>query len=82
MKIYYAMKFRDPLNTSFMMFLVVESITECIAFQGPATLTSLVLATVLSLKFNEKNETSYYPHQQRLSGPDAEPENEGYPQSR
>lgn len=82
MKIYYAMKFRDPLNTSFMMFLVVESITECIAFQGPATLTSLVLATVLSLKFNEKNETSYYSHQQRLSGPDAEPENKGDPQSR
>lgn len=81
-KIFYAIKFRDQANVAFILFLLIDGITEIIAFQGPATTTTIVLATVLSLKFNEKNETSYYSHQQRLSGPDTEPENKGDPQSR
>jgi O-antigen ligase len=81
-KLYYALKQKDQLNIAFLCFLMVGGLTEAVAFGGTVAISTFALATVLSLKFNEKNETSYYPHQQRLSGPDAEPENEGYPQSR
>lgn len=81
-KMYYALKQKDQLNIAFLCFLMVGGLTEAVAFGGTVAISTFALATVLSLKFNEKNETSSYSHQQRLSGPDAEPENEGYPQSR
>jgi exopolysaccharide production protein ExoQ len=81
-KFYYALKQKDQLNVAFLCFLLIDGLTEAVAFGGTVAISTFALATVLSLKFNEKNETSYYPHQQRLSGPDAEPEDKGYSQPR
>jgi exopolysaccharide production protein ExoQ len=56
-KIFYAIKFRDQANVAFIIFLLIGGITEPIGFFGPATTTTFVLATILSLKFNERNKT-------------------------
>lgn len=81
-KFYYAIKQKDQLNIAFLCFLLIDGMTEAVAFGGTVAISTFAFATVLSLKFNEKNETSSYPHQQRLSGSDAEPEDKGYSPSR
>lgn len=62
-KFIFAFRFRDPLNVSFLTFLLIDGMAEPIAFYGPATTTTLVLAAVLSFKYKETNETSHNPHQ-------------------
>jgi exopolysaccharide production protein ExoQ len=66
-KFYYALRARDPLNIAFITFLLIDGITEPIAFYGPATTSTLALATVLSLNYRDKHETDSGPYQQRLS---------------
>jgi O-antigen ligase len=67
-KAYFAFKAKDSLNIAFILFLMFVGIMEPIAFGGTATTSTLVLATVLSLRYRTGHEADYSPHQQRLSG--------------
>jgi exopolysaccharide production protein ExoQ len=71
-KIYYSIKSGEQLNMAFIVFLLIDGLTEPIAFQGPATTTTIVLATVLALNFKERtaNEAVDPTYQQRLPGSD------------
>ncbi|MGE0754807.1 MAG: O-antigen ligase family protein [Alphaproteobacteria bacterium] len=68
LKIFYSFRSRVQLNIAFIFFLLVDGLTEPIAFQGPATTTTLVLATVLALNYSHNHETDPPAHKQRLSG--------------
>lgn len=68
LKIYYSFRTKVKLNIAFITFLLVDGLSEPIAFQGPATTTTLVLATVLALNYSHKHETNTGAHQQRLPG--------------
>jgi O-antigen ligase len=65
-KIYYSIKSGEQLNIAFIIFLLIDGLTEPIAFQGIATTTTLVLATVLALNYGVRDETGYRAYQQRL----------------
>lgn len=67
-KVYYSFKSREPLNIAFIVFLLIDGMTEAIAFQGVATTTTLMLSTVLALNYRTTNETVDTAYQQRLSG--------------
>ncbi|MGB4058176.1 MAG: O-antigen ligase family protein [Alphaproteobacteria bacterium] len=68
-KLYFSLKSKEPLNIGFISFLLINGMTESIAFQGVATTTTLVLAIVLALNYRtEDDETSDTAHQQRLPG--------------
>jgi exopolysaccharide production protein ExoQ len=61
-KVYFSFKSREQLNIAFIFFLLIDGLTEPIAFQGPATTTTLVLATVLALNYRHKHGTkTHYP---------------------
>lgn len=61
-KMYYAIKAQDSLNIAFIFFLMLVGITEPIAFGGTATTSTLVLATVLSLRYRSTYEADNPPH--------------------
>ncbi len=67
-KLYFAIKYSAQLNIALIFFLLIDGLTEPIAFHGPATATSLVLATVLSLHYRHTHETTDTAYQQRLPG--------------
>ncbi|MFO0388908.1 MAG: O-antigen ligase family protein [Alphaproteobacteria bacterium] len=61
-KVYFSFKSREQLNIAFIFFLLIDGLTEPIAFQGPATTTTLVLATVLALNYRHSHATkTHYP---------------------
>lgn len=68
LKIVYSFRSRVQLNIAFIFFLLVDGLTEPIAFQGPATTTTLVLATVLALNYSHAHEARHTAYQQRFSG--------------
>lgn len=52
-KLYYSIKSGEQLNVAFIIFLLIDGITEPIAFCGVATTTTLALAMVLALNYRE-----------------------------
>jgi O-antigen ligase len=69
MKIYFSVKSRDQMNIAASFFLLIDGLTEVIAFQGPATTTTLVLALVLSLNYRAVDEADDPLYRQRFSTP-------------
>jgi O-antigen ligase len=69
LKIYFSVKSKDQLNIAAIFFLLIDGLTEVIAFQGPATTTTLMLAVVLSLNYRAVDDADKTPYQQRVSQP-------------
>ena len=68
LKIYFSVKSRDQMNIAAIFFLLIDGLTEVIAFQGAATTTTLILAVVLSLNYRAVDAADTLPYQQRFPG--------------
>jgi exopolysaccharide production protein ExoQ len=55
-KFYYSLRSGQQLNVAFLVFLLIDGLTEPIAFQGVATTTTLALATVLALNYGNRRQ--------------------------
>lgn len=64
-KVYYSVKSGEQVNLALTVFLMLNGMTEPVAFQGVATTTTLALATVLALNYDDDkiNETRNPAHQ-------------------
>ncbi|HEU5047986.1 MAG TPA: O-antigen ligase family protein [Rickettsiales bacterium] len=63
-KLFYSVRSGVQLNVAFIVFLLIDGLTEPIAFQGVATTTTLALATVLALNYGKENASSNRSYQQ------------------
>lgn len=63
-KFYYSIRSGIQLNVAFLVFLLIDGLTEPIAFQGVATTTTFALATVLALNYGNKNAPTDRTYQQ------------------
>jgi O-antigen ligase len=54
LKTAFAIRSRNPLNIAFIFFLLIDGLTEAVAFQGVATTSTLILATVLALNYKDE----------------------------
>ena len=53
-KTYYAFRARDQFHIALIFFLLIDGMTEPVAFYGVAGATTLVLATVLALNYKDQ----------------------------
>lgn len=64
LKIFFALKYQSQMVIGFLFLVLVDGLTEPIAFQGPVIATALVLATALALDYSDKHEENDTPYQQ------------------
>lgn len=62
-KLYYSLRSGQQLNLALLVFLLIDGLTEPIAFTGVATTTTLALATVLALNYGNRDETPHTAYQ-------------------
>lgn len=58
-KIYYTVKLKDPFKMTLMLFLLLQGITESSAFQGVASMATIVFALIMTTNYNDDNSDDF-----------------------